>query len=145
MLIVLTYREAELNESHPLYRVLHELNRERLATRLKLPRFDRDQTQVLLSVLFQERPAQTSSTEFLMKPMATLFSSRRYVRRWLNPANYTGKRVPGGGRAWIRSRYRKAFGERLTCALPGCHSQRKIHCAQQPFWGANLRLMCCAP
>lgn len=54
VLIVLTYREVELSEARPLHEMLLDLNRERLATRSKLPRFDRDQTCALLAALFQE-------------------------------------------------------------------------------------------
>ncbi len=54
VLILLTYREVELSEARPLHELLLDLHRERLATRLKLPRFDRDQTGALLAALFQE-------------------------------------------------------------------------------------------
>jgi tetratricopeptide (TPR) repeat protein len=54
VLIVLTYREVELSEARPFHEMLLDLNRERLATRLKLSRFDRDQTCAQLAALFQE-------------------------------------------------------------------------------------------
>jgi tetratricopeptide (TPR) repeat protein len=54
LLMTLTYREVELDEARALNDVLHDLNRERLATRLKLKRLDRDQTRDLLAVLFAE-------------------------------------------------------------------------------------------
>ncbi len=54
LLIVLTYREVELDEARALNDVLHDLNRERLATRLKLTRLDRDQTRDLLASMFAE-------------------------------------------------------------------------------------------
>jgi ABC-type oligopeptide transport system substrate-binding subunit len=54
LLIVLTYREIELDEARPFNTVLFDLNRERLTTRLKLTRFDRAQTRSLLATLFQE-------------------------------------------------------------------------------------------
>jgi ABC-type oligopeptide transport system substrate-binding subunit len=54
VLIVLTYREVELGEARPFHEMLLDLNRERLATRLKLARFDREQTCDLLAALFQE-------------------------------------------------------------------------------------------
>ena len=54
LLIVLTYREIELDEVRPFNTVLLDLNRERLTTRLKLTRFDRDQTCAMLATLFQE-------------------------------------------------------------------------------------------
>jgi tetratricopeptide (TPR) repeat protein/regulation of enolase protein 1 (concanavalin A-like superfamily) len=54
VLIVATYREVELDQARPFHEVLLDLNRERLATRLKLPRLDRGQTEELLAVLFDE-------------------------------------------------------------------------------------------
>ncbi len=54
LLLVFTYREIELEEAHLLNSVLHDLNRERLSIRIKLPRFDREQTQLLLAALFGE-------------------------------------------------------------------------------------------
>lgn len=54
LLLVLTYREIELDEDHALNDVLMELNRERLGTRLKLSRLDYDQTCDLLGVLFAD-------------------------------------------------------------------------------------------
>ena len=54
LLIALTYREIELDETRPFNTVLLDLNRERLTTRVKLTRFDREQTRALLTTLFQE-------------------------------------------------------------------------------------------
>jgi predicted ATPase len=53
LLIVLTYREIELDEARPLNAVLLDLNRERLATRIKLARLDREQTRGMLAAMFQ--------------------------------------------------------------------------------------------
>ncbi|NIO68859.1 MAG: protein kinase, partial [Anaerolineae bacterium] len=61
VMIVATYREVELDEARPFHEVLLDLNRERLATRLKLPRLDREQTRELLAVLF----AKEITSEFL--------------------------------------------------------------------------------
>lgn len=52
LLLVLTYREVEIDEACCLPDVLHDLNRERLATRIKLTRLTRAQTQKLLGVMF---------------------------------------------------------------------------------------------
>ncbi len=52
LLILLTYREVELDEARALNDILLDLNRERLATRLKLTRLDRDQTRDLLATMF---------------------------------------------------------------------------------------------
>lgn len=54
LLMVLTYREVEIDEACCLPDVLHDLNRERLATRIKLTRLTREQTQKLLEVMFGE-------------------------------------------------------------------------------------------
>jgi hypothetical protein len=52
-MVVATYR-VELGESRPLQEMLVELNRERLADRLKLSRFDRQATGDLLAAIFEE-------------------------------------------------------------------------------------------
>ncbi|MBW8011065.1 MAG: protein kinase [Chloroflexi bacterium] len=52
VMIVATYREVELDEALPFNEVLLDLNRERLGTRLKLTRLNRNQTQELLSAIF---------------------------------------------------------------------------------------------
>ncbi len=51
VLIVLSYREIELSESNTLQSVLHDFTRDRLATRIKLVRFDYEETKELLSTL----------------------------------------------------------------------------------------------
>jgi predicted ATPase/predicted Ser/Thr protein kinase len=54
VMLVTTYREVELDSMGPLQEVLVDLNRERLATRLKLARLDRSGTRDLLAALFAE-------------------------------------------------------------------------------------------
>jgi ABC-type oligopeptide transport system substrate-binding subunit/predicted Ser/Thr protein kinase/tetratricopeptide (TPR) repeat protein len=54
LLVVLTYREVELDEARALNTMLHDLNRERLATRLKLGRLNREQTCEMLTAMFAE-------------------------------------------------------------------------------------------
>jgi predicted ATPase len=54
LLLLLTYRETELNEARALNNLLFELQRERLATRIKLSRLTQDQTRDLLATLFAE-------------------------------------------------------------------------------------------
>ena len=61
LMIVATYREVELDEARSLHEVLLDLNREGLATRLKLPRLSREETGELLAALF----AKEVSAEFL--------------------------------------------------------------------------------
>jgi len=55
MLIVLTYREVELDEARSLNEMLYNLNREHLANRIKLLRLSRDETQEMLEIMFQEK------------------------------------------------------------------------------------------
>jgi predicted ATPase/DNA-binding SARP family transcriptional activator len=54
ILIVATYREMELDHTRPFQDVLLDLNRERLATRMRLSRLDREGTHDMLAVLFAE-------------------------------------------------------------------------------------------
>jgi tetratricopeptide (TPR) repeat protein len=54
LLLVLTYREVELYQAHGLNNLLLDLNRERVMTRIKLGRFDYEQTRALLVVMFAE-------------------------------------------------------------------------------------------
>jgi ABC-type oligopeptide transport system substrate-binding subunit len=61
VMLLVTYWEVELDEARPFHAVLLDLNRERLATLLKLPRLRRQETRELLAVLF----AEEISDEFL--------------------------------------------------------------------------------
>jgi ABC-type oligopeptide transport system substrate-binding subunit/serine/threonine protein kinase len=54
LLLAVTYRDVEPHEAQLLHELLLQLQRERLATRLKLLRLDREQTRELLAVLFSE-------------------------------------------------------------------------------------------
>lgn len=54
MLLAATYREVELDEARPFHEALLELNRKRLGTRIKLKRFDQQQTRDLLAAVFEE-------------------------------------------------------------------------------------------
>lgn len=58
LLIVVTYREIELDEALPLQEMLLVLNRERLAERLKLTRLDQEATRQMLAVLLCDEPPQ---------------------------------------------------------------------------------------
>lgn len=53
LLIVLTYRETELDEQHALNDLLTDLNRDRLTKRIKLGRLSREQTGAMLGVMFE--------------------------------------------------------------------------------------------
>lgn len=52
LLLILTYREVELDDARTLNDLLHEFTRVRLATRLKLRRLSQEQTQALLTTMF---------------------------------------------------------------------------------------------
>jgi tetratricopeptide (TPR) repeat protein len=54
VLLMATYREVELDEARPFHEVMLDLNRERLATRLKLARLNREETGALLAAIFEE-------------------------------------------------------------------------------------------
>ncbi len=54
VMLLATYREVELREARPFNEMLLELNRQRLGTRIKLARLDREQTRDLLSAIFDE-------------------------------------------------------------------------------------------
>jgi hypothetical protein len=54
LLIVVTYREVELEEARAFHQVLFDFNREKLGQRIKLTRLDREQTQMLLAIIFAE-------------------------------------------------------------------------------------------
>lgn len=53
-LVVATYREVELDQDLPFFERLRDINRERLATRIKLTRLSKEQTKELLETLFAE-------------------------------------------------------------------------------------------
>jgi tetratricopeptide (TPR) repeat protein/predicted Ser/Thr protein kinase len=53
-LLIATYREVELGESHPFQYVLLDLSRARIANRLKLSRLGREETETMLEALFVE-------------------------------------------------------------------------------------------
>jgi predicted ATPase len=52
VMIVATYREEELDDASPFNQLLLDLNRERLAERIKLTRFNQQETEAMLAALF---------------------------------------------------------------------------------------------
>jgi predicted ATPase len=54
LLLAASYREVELDEARPLHEALLDLDRNRLATRMKLGRFTREETHDLLLAIFEE-------------------------------------------------------------------------------------------
>ncbi|RPI56582.1 MAG: hypothetical protein EHM56_04400, partial [Chloroflexi bacterium] len=99
VLIVVTYREMELDEGLPLQEVLVELNRERLASRLKLGRLSREETRDLLAALFSEAITpefldgihrETEGNPFFVEEVSKALVESGEVRfvdgRWHRPA-----------------------------------------------------------
>ena len=119
LLIVLTYRETELDEARALNEVLLDLNRERLATRIKLTRLSRDETRDLLAALFAEDITpefldgiyhETEGNPFFVEEVCkTLVESGKLVfadGRWRRPS-MAELEIPQSVRLAIQSRVGK--------------------------------------
>ncbi len=136
LLLVLTYREVELAESRALNDALADLNRERLATRLKLARFTRDQTRDLLAAMFAEDITpefldgiyhETEGNPFFVEEVCkALIEEGQIYRedgRWRRPPSMSEMRVPQSVRVAIETRVSKlpeAAQETLRlCAVLG--------------------------
>ena len=121
VLIVLTYREVELDSSRALNDVLHDLSRERLATRIKLAGLSREATGEMLAAIFAEEvPAEfldgiyreTEGNPFYVEEVckalveggAPKWGARRRGAPQLAPRGW----AIGAGPAWMRSRFRRA-------------------------------------
>jgi ABC-type oligopeptide transport system substrate-binding subunit/DNA-binding SARP family transcriptional activator len=124
-MIVATYRDVELDEARPLYEALLDFQRERVATRLKLPRLDREQTGELLAVLFDEEITpeflsgiygETEGNPFFIEEVCkALVESGRLQfdgRRWHRPSMQE-LGVPQSVRVAIQSRLRMLPAEAL--------------------------------
>ncbi len=120
VMIVATYRDVGLDEAQPLYEVLLDLNRERLATRLKLPRLRREETRELLAVLFAEEITpefldgiygDTEGNPFFIEEVckALVESGKVYYEdgRWHRPESIAELGIPQSVRVAIQSRVRK--------------------------------------
>lgn len=73
MLAVLTYRESELSDARGLNDLLLDFTRERLAARIKLEPFDRNQTGELLGVMFQQEISPAFVDEIYRETDGNLF------------------------------------------------------------------------
>ncbi|MEE9616058.1 MAG: ABC transporter substrate-binding protein [Anaerolineae bacterium] len=118
VMIVATYHEVELDEASLFHEVLLDLNRERLATRLKLSRLDREQTEEMLAVLLAEEITpeflggiyrETEGNPFFIEEVvkALVESGRLYYEdgRWHRPSmDELG--IPQSVRVAIQSRVR---------------------------------------
>jgi tetratricopeptide (TPR) repeat protein len=117
LLIVLTYREAEMAEACCLGDVLLDLNRERLATHIKLARFDREQTRAVLVTMFGQEIApefvdgiyrETEGNLFFIEELCrALIEAEEIVcedGRWQRKTSMAGIRLPQSVRETIQAR-----------------------------------------
>jgi eukaryotic-like serine/threonine-protein kinase len=120
LLLVLTYREVELNEARGLNELLFDLQRERLATRLKLKRLTPEQTRDLLATLFAEEITpeflqgiyqETEGNPFFVEEVCkVLIESGQLSRqdgRWQRPPDMADMRIPQSVRLAIETRVTK--------------------------------------
>ncbi|MGB5932102.1 MAG: ABC transporter substrate-binding protein, partial [Anaerolineae bacterium] len=123
VLVIATYREVELDEARPLNEVLLDLNRERLASRLKLARLGRAETGELLAVLFAEEIPpefldgifrETEGNPFFIEEVckALVESGELYYEggRWHWPS-MAELGIPQSVRVAIQSRVRRLPGD----------------------------------
>jgi tetratricopeptide (TPR) repeat protein/predicted Ser/Thr protein kinase len=123
VLFVATYREVELDETRPLREMLLDLDRERLATRLKLSRLDREASRNLLASLFAEQITdeflegiyrETEGNPFFVEEVckALVDSGDLYYQdgRWHRPS-MEELQVPQSVRVAIQSRVRRLPAE----------------------------------
>jgi predicted ATPase len=125
LLIVMTYRDIELEEGQALNEVLFDLTRERLATRIKLGRFDKEQTRQFLEVMFQQENAgDVHAQEFLDALYRETEGNMFYVEevcralveegviyledgRWRLPDDIAGIQLPQSVRLAVQARLNK--------------------------------------
>jgi ABC-type oligopeptide transport system substrate-binding subunit len=119
VMVVATHREVTSEDARALYEVILDLERERLATRLRLPRLDRDQTLEMLGGLFaQEIPPdflasvyrETEGNPFFVEEVckALVDSGKVYFAdgRWHGPRRVEELGIPRSVRVAIQSRVR---------------------------------------
>jgi tetratricopeptide (TPR) repeat protein len=136
IMLVATYREVELDETLPLQEMLVELNRERLANRLKLSRFGRDETRDLLTTIFQEEVSieftdgiynETEGNPFYIEEVckSLVEEGKLYFEdgEWHRPDDMADLDIPQSVRVAIQSRLSKLPDEILdslrTAAILG--------------------------
>ncbi|MBN2149059.1 MAG: protein kinase [Anaerolineales bacterium] len=89
LLIVLTYRETELEDVSYLTEVLLDFHREHLAARLKLGRYDRAQTRRVLSIMFQEEVAPEFAEAIFKETDGNLFFIEEVCRALIEQGKLT--------------------------------------------------------
>ncbi len=98
VLFVGTYREVELDRTHALSKTLVDWNRERLATRVRLERLDRDATGRMISTLLGQ---QEVSAEFVVSLHAETEGNPFFVEEIVKAMIAEGELVHEGCR-WKR-------------------------------------------
>jgi tetratricopeptide (TPR) repeat protein len=119
VLIAATYREVELDEMLPFQEVLLDLNRERLATRLRLSRLSQEGTRDLLAALFDEEITpeflegiyrETEGNPFFIEEVCKALVDREELYfadgRWHRPS-MEDLQIPQSVRVAIQSRVGK--------------------------------------
>jgi ABC-type oligopeptide transport system substrate-binding subunit len=99
LMLAVTYREVEIDEARTFHGALLDLQRERLASRIKLSRLDREGTRALLATLFDEEITpefldsiymETEGNPFFIEEIskALVESGQLYFEggRWQRPA-----------------------------------------------------------
>ena len=123
-LIVATYREVELDVTLPFRETLQEINRERLATRIKLSGLDVNGTGELLATLFAEeiQPEflegiyrETEGNPFFIEEVckALVDNGKLYYEKghWHRPDDIAELEIPQGIRSTIQTRLSKLSEE----------------------------------
>jgi tetratricopeptide (TPR) repeat protein len=118
LLIVMTYREIELHDASPLQALLQDLNRERLVTRVKLTRLDRQQTRDMLVTILAPRGEvaqsladaiyrETEGNPFFVEEVCKALVEEERLRyqdgHWVAP-NLGALEIPQSVRVTVQSR-----------------------------------------
>jgi tetratricopeptide (TPR) repeat protein len=119
-MLIATYREVELDETLPFNQVLMDLNRERLAVRIKLSRFSRQETETMLAALFAEEITpvfldgiyrETEGNPFFIEEVCKSLVENRQIYyedgAWQRPENMADMAIPQSVRIAIQSRVSK--------------------------------------
>ncbi len=124
-MVVATYREVELDAALPFQEMLRDINRERLATRIKLSRLEKEQTRDLLATLFAEEISpefldgiyrETEGNPFFVEEVCKTLvdSGKLYFEdgRWHRPEDIHDLEIPQGIRLTIQTRLSKLSAEK---------------------------------
>jgi len=125
LLVLATYREVELDRAHPLAAALVEWERERLITRVRLERFQLEETAALLASLFGQ---DTVSPEFAAVVHGETEGNPFFIEEVVKSLIEQGQ-IYRAGSGWDRKEVREltipqsvkaAIGRRLDRLSPGC-------------------------